>query len=253
MKIYLDLLFLLNWWIDFFLLMIVKLTLKRVTKIRRIFLGSLVGALSIIFLFFNLNYFWLFFLKFFLGLIMCLISFKYRNFSYTLNNLIYLLMSGVILGGIINLIKPYLESKKVLYFIMIIVITPIFLISFIKQNRTLKRKYSFYYQVQLRFKNLKSINLSAFLDTGNKLIDPITNKPIILVEKKCLKGVYKIRSPMFVPVITINKKSLVECFKPDYIIINNRKYYNYLIGACENNLFSDGINCLLNNKLVEDL
>ena len=253
MTIYLDLLFLFNWWIDFFLLIVVKLTLKRIAKIIRIIFASLIGALSIIFLFLNISYLILLIIKLLLGILMCIIAFKFKSISYTTNNLIYLLMSGVILGGAINLVKPNLETNKYLYFLIVTIITPIILLGFVKQNKKMKKHYSFYYQVKLIFKNLKEINLSGFLDTGNKLVDPITNKPIILVEKKCLKGVYNIRSPMYVPIKTVNKSSLIECFKPEYIIINKKKYNNYLIGACENNLFNDGINCLLNNKLVEEL
>lgn len=253
MTIYLDLIFLFNWWIDFFLLITVKLTLKRVTKVIRIIIASLVGAISIIFLFININYVILFVLKIILGLLMCIIAFKFKSFSYTFNNLIYLLMSGIILGGAINIMKPYLEHNKIFYFIFVILVTPFILIGYVKQNKKLKKGYSLYYQVKILFKNLKIIQLSAFLDTGNKLIDPVTNKPIILVEKKYLKGIYRIRSPMYVPVKTVNKKSMIECFKPEWVVINEKKYNNYLVGACENNIFSDGINCLLNNKLVEDL
>lgn len=253
MTIYIDLLFLFNWWIDFFLLLVVKLTLKRITKITRIIIASMIGALSIIFLCFNINYIILFFLKIILGFIMCIIAFKFKSLTYTLNNLIYLFMAGVILGGTINLIKPYIVYNKFLYFLGLIIITPIILIGFVKQNKKLKKNYSLYYQVKIIFKSLKQISLNGFLDTGNKLIDPITNKPIILVEKKCLKGVYNIRSPMYIPIKTVNKTSLIECFKPEYIIINEKYYNNYLIGVCEDNLFNDGINCLLNNKLVEEL
>lgn len=253
MTIYVDLLFLFNWWVDFFLLIVVKLILKRITKVIRIVIASFIGSLSIIFLFLDINNLGLLIIKFILGLLMCIIAYKFKSISYTINNLIYLLMSGVILGGAINLIKPNLETNKFLYFLIVSLITPVILLEFVRQNKNLKKNYSFYYQVKLIFKNLKEINLSAFLDTGNKLIDPITNKPIILVEKKCLKGVYNIRSPMYVPLKTVNKNSLIECFKPECIIINNKKYNNYLVGACENNLFDDGINCLLNNKLMEDL
>ena len=183
MTIYLDLLFLFNWWIDFFLLIVVKLTLKRMTKIIKIIVASFIGALSIIFLFLNINYINLLITKLLLGIIMCIIAFNFKSISYTINNLIYLIMSGIILGGAINLIKPYLDHNNFLYFLFVIFITPFVLFGFVNQNKKFKKNYSLYYQVKIIFTNLKEINLSAFLDTGNKLIDPITNKPIILVEK----------------------------------------------------------------------
>ena len=43
----------------------------------------------------------------------------------------------------------------------------------------------------------------------------------------------------------------MKCYKPSYIVINNKKIYNYLIG--ETNMeFKDGIKALLNNNLRKD-
>ena len=51
-----------------------------------------------------------------------------------------------------------------------------------KEAKKLKLNYSKYYKINIIFDD-STLNLTAFLDTGNKLTDPITNKPIILVEK----------------------------------------------------------------------
>ena len=69
MKIYLDLLFLLNFGFDFIIIMTTSIVLKRKSKLRRIILGSIVGALSIFFLFLPLNSISLFLLKVFVIMI----------------------------------------------------------------------------------------------------------------------------------------------------------------------------------------
>ena len=51
MTIYLDIVFILNFSFDAFLLFTVAIILKRKTSFKRILLGSLVGSLTIIFLF----------------------------------------------------------------------------------------------------------------------------------------------------------------------------------------------------------
>lgn len=42
-----------------------------------------------------------------------------------------------------------------------------------------------------------------------------------------------------------------EALKPSYIILNDKKIYNYLIGESSIK-FSDGVECLLNKSLKED-
>ena len=63
MKLYLDLIFLLNIWFDFLLLLSVAWLLKRNIKIKRIFIGSLIGGVTIFILFINLGEIELFFFK----------------------------------------------------------------------------------------------------------------------------------------------------------------------------------------------
>ena len=73
MKIYLDLLFILNYVYDFFLLMTVSITLKRNIKIKRLLLSSLFGALTTFIIFIPINKYLLLLLKIILGTIMVII------------------------------------------------------------------------------------------------------------------------------------------------------------------------------------
>ena len=86
MKIYLDLIMILNFGIDFILLLTVSIILKRNVSITRIMLGAFIGGLSILFFFFFLNNLLLFLLKFIISILMILTTFKYINLKYTLIN-----------------------------------------------------------------------------------------------------------------------------------------------------------------------
>ena len=68
-----------------------------------------------------------------------------------------------------------------------------------------------------------------------------------------MKGIIHNRSPMYVPVKTVNKNSLIKCYKPEELIINNQKFNNYLIGIVKDKINIDGVNCLLNYKMMEEL
>ena len=82
MKIYLDLIMVLNFSLDFILLLSVSLILKRNIKIVRIMLGAFIGGISILLLFMNINSLMLFLLKLLISIVMVLVTFKYRNIKY---------------------------------------------------------------------------------------------------------------------------------------------------------------------------
>ena len=79
MKIYVDLIILLNFFLDFLLLLSVGLILRRNTKIYRMIIASLIGGLSILSLFIKMSSFELFILKVFISVVMILVSFGFKN------------------------------------------------------------------------------------------------------------------------------------------------------------------------------
>jgi len=263
MIIYLDLVIFINFAFDFLLLLAVNIVLKRRKTLKRIALGALIGSLSILFLFLKLNSLTLFLLKLLISLIMTLVTFKYESLKYTINNLLYLYMISTILGGFLYLLNiefSYKQDGLVFYFkglsinfIVLLISAPIIIYIYIRQAKSLKNNYSCYYTIEIVLKNNQTITLNAFLDTGNKLKDPITKKGIILINKETIKGKYNIRSPMYVPFNSLNNHGLLKCFSPKYIIIEDKIYTNYLIGLSDNKINIDGVDCLLNYKMLEEL
>ena len=249
MTIYIDLLLIINFIFDFILLLTINIVLKRYSKISRLVLASLFGEITLLSLVIPIKTYFLIFLKLMMGIIMVIISFGYKNIKYTLYNSFYLYMTSVILGGFVYYLSIEFKSMNYLFLLP----SPIILYAFIKSMKVLKEIKNYYYKITITFNDNYNLNLTAFLDTGNKLIDPITNKPIILINKKKIKGSIQIRSPMYVPYNTINHHGLLECIKPKYILIENKKITNYLIGLSEESFKLNGIDCLLNYKILEDL
>ncbi|MDD6756542.1 MAG: sigma-E processing peptidase SpoIIGA, partial [bacterium] len=155
MKVYLDLIMILNFAIDFILLLSVSLMLKRNVSIYRIMLGSFIGGISILFLFFNMNSILLFLFKLIISIFMILITFGYKTIKYTLINLLYLYMSSIILGGFLYLLNLEFSYKNIgiiffnnglsINFIFLLIVSPIILYIYIKQTKSLKYNYSNYY------------------------------------------------------------------------------------------------------------
>ena len=245
MIVYVDIVFVLNIFLDFILLMSVSVILTRNVKIKRILLGSLMGGVSTFILFISLSSVLLFLIKLFLGIVMVLITFGYKNIKYMFNNLFYLYTLSFSVGGVMYL----LMDKGIYNYLVLIIGFMVVNYLYIKQIKKFKNNYSEYYHVEIKYKNQK-LKLVGFLDTGNKLYDNYHHRPIILIDQKIK---YQLQDIIYVPYTSLNNTSILKCIRPDTIIINNKRFDNYLIGLSNNKFRIDGINCLLHSKMKGDL
>lgn len=255
MKIYLDLVMILNFFFDFILLLSVSVLLKRKVNIKRIIYASFIGGLSILFLFININSLTLFLFKVIISIIMILISFGYRNIKYTLTNLGYLYVVSIFLGGSLYLINMQLsyKHKGIIFYhsgfsiniLLIIILAPLIIYLYIKQEKKLKNNYSNYYNVRI-YLNDSYIDAIGYMDTGNNLVDPITKKRVILLDKR--KILFDIKEFMLVPLFTVSGNDLVKCIKTNKVVVNHKEYKNVLLGIIDD-INLDGIDVILNNKM----
>ena len=255
MKIYLDVVMIINFFFDFLLLLTVSLLLKRRISIMRIIYGAFIGGLSIILLFFKMNNLELFFYKFIISILMILITFGYRNIKYTIINLIYLYIISIFLGGALYFVNNSFSYKHqgVIFYhnglsiniVLIILITPVLLFIYLKQLHKIKNNYNNYYPVKIIL-NKQLIEGVGYLDSGNNLIDSLTNKKIIFIDKR--KIIFAINEFRFIPLHTVSGNDLVKCIKIDKVIIHNHEYKDVLLGIIDN-IHLDGIDIILNNKM----
>lgn len=254
MVIYIDLIIIFNFLIDLILLIGVSTLLKRKTNILRILISSLIGSLSTIILFYINNNILLLIYKLFTSILMIIIAFKYQSFNYFKDNLIYLYILSIILGGTIYLLndtvtlsnKGYIfkdNGLKINLFLLLL-IAPIIIIKYIYKQKHYQTEYQNYYQIEIYY-NDKVIKDTAFLDTGNKLKDPYFHKPIILVNSSLIKDHIK---TFLVPYYTVNNKDILEVFSPQKIIVNNKKTKKALIGLSDVNI--NGVKIILNKEIL---
>lgn len=261
MKIYVDLIFFINFILDLLLLISVSLILRRNVRIIKLILGALIGSLTIFILFTNINSFTLFFIKVLISIIMILVSFGFKNVKYFINNLVYLYLISIVLAGALYFINNSFSYKNTgLIFInngfsinlfLVIILSPTIIFMYIKNQRKQKEELSNYYEVTITFLNGLTKNLTGFLDTGNNLYDPYKKRPIIIINKDIL-GSY---NPNFimVPCLTVNKESLLKCFKIKKIVINGRNITKEcLVGISDNNFNINGVDLLLHKKIITE-
>ena len=179
MTIYVDGLLFLNFFFDFLLLMTTSIILKRNVCIFRIILGAFIGSLSILVLFFKIGSFELFLIKLYLGFLMCIVSFGYKNIKNFLINFFSFYLVSIMLGGFLyylNLEFSYKHSGLLFYYkgvsvnvIFLCIISPIVLYIYIRQVRMYKSKISNFYKVNI-YIGRKVLHLDGFMDSGNSLM-----------------------------------------------------------------------------------
>lgn len=255
MKIYLDLLMTINFFFDFLLLLFVSLLLKRQVKINKIIHGAFIGGLSIIFLFMKLNSLELFLYKFIISILMILITFGYKNLKYTIANLGYLYIVSLFLGGALYFINNSMSYKHIgiifyhnglsINIFLILLLTPIIIYIYLLQCKKLKNNYNNYYNVQIYLNN-QYIEGTGYMDSGNNLVDILTKKKIIFIDKR--KIIFDINEFRFIPLHTVSGDDLIKCIKIDKVIINHHEYKDILLGIMDN-INLDGIDIILNNKM----
>ena len=252
MKLYLDIIIFINFFLDYLLLLSVSIILKRRVNMYRIIMGAFIGGLSILCLFYKINSIELFIVKFIISIIMILVSFGYKDIKYFISNTIYLYIISIFLGGGMYLINDAfsLKRKGIVFInngysinlIILVIISPIIIYIYNIQAKKLRNIYNNYYQVSIYYQD-KCFSTVGYMDTGNTL--KYNHKPVLLLDKR--KNIFEIKNYLLVPYNTIDNHSLLKCFKPDKVIIN-KKEYNCFIGLIDEVNF-DGCDLILNERI----
>lgn len=250
--VYIDLLVIQDLVYNYVILLGVGILLTRITKLKKIFLSSVIGTIPLIFLFLNINHHLNLFLSFVFSVIMSILAFSYKNIIYTIQNVFYMHTASIFIAGFINLINVNLLpnlNNYLLNVIILILVSPIITIIYIKSINRFKNNYSNYYKVDIYLKEMEKFTVTSFLDTGNKLIDPYKQRPIILINESLVN--IKKQKIILVPYNTVNNSGLLKCIVPNKIFIHNIGYRkNFLVGLIDE-VNIEGVDCILNQKLLE--
>lgn len=197
-EVYIDVIFLVNMIMNFLLLWIVRKILKCKTSNLRLISGSIAGALGMCVLIFfpAMDPVISFFIKYgLISLLMIRIGLNIKEIRELLKSMIVLYMITFLFGGILEFLYNQTvfmqfyhsfisgNSKAAISFRTFLIIG---FLGFIVMNLGLKA-YEYYkvvlrhvYPVTIIYKG-KPMKISGFLDTGNSLTDPITKKPVSII------------------------------------------------------------------------
>lgn len=250
MVINLDILLLENFIIDAFLLNIVTQIVKVKVKFKKIILSSAFGCIYLILVLFcespllsNL------FSKVIAAFIMIWIVFGKTDFIFLIKGTIIFLLVSMLLAGIcISFelkqfqITDAFDLSNYSYKYLIISTMTVYLILYrifiyIKDRKAVTELI---YDIEIVTKDYRK-DIRAFLDTGNELREPVTNLPVILVQKSALSlDSIKNADYFSIPYTVVNGNTgNLKAFKPDsiFIIIDGKKInLEAVIALCDTKL-----------------
>lgn len=241
MKVYLDIILIINFIFDFISILGTSIILKRNTKFSRIIIGSILGEISMLTIFIRFNPVELVLFKILISLLINYIVFNFKNIRFFSTNLYYFYLIELLLGGLLYMFK----SNNILLEILIGII---FIYIFINNIKKLKNNYNKYISIRLDINN-NTYKLNAFLDTGNKLKDPYLNSPIIILNN----NKFNLNGDILVPYSTCNYNGLLKCIKGSNLYINDKKINKKFLIGLSNNINLDGVDCIFNEELMEGI
>lgn len=293
MTVYLDIVFIENTLMNYIILITTAIICKEKKNQIRILISSILGSIyAVCFYITRFPIYISIISKIILSLSMIYIAFKTNGMKKLLKNVVIFFLTSFVFGGCAFAILYYLDSRQVAFikgkFIVTYPIRSTVIggtIGFIIINialKVVKNKLN----ISDMLCNIKVFNngreerLKAMIDTGNFLRDPITNTPVIIIEKDSLSnllpseilentteiinGEYEIKNGEYLsklrilPFSSLGKKNgMLLGIKVDKVEVelNDEKAIkeDTIIGICNNKLSNTNkYNCLLGLNYIEN-
>jgi stage II sporulation protein GA (sporulation sigma-E factor processing peptidase) len=266
--VYLDIFIIENLIVNFFLLYITTRTIRSDIKYKYIFFGACIGCVYGILMFYPVSKFICIFpMKLFVGIIMTIVVFRKKDILFILKSSIIFILYSMLLAGLCIFIEMNNNSynlnssfiinftyKKLLLALMIIYIIIERIVVYVKDRKTI---CSLMYTIEV-FLNGSQKTITAFLDTGNELKEPVTNLPVIIIEKEQISNFYICDDKkLYIPYKVVNGyNGKLEGFRPDLVKIhideNEVRTKEVIIALCDNRLSKVGdYNALLSRGILE--
>lgn len=204
MTIYLDIILCENLLMNYIILFATYVIIKPKEKHPqiRIILSSLIGSVYAVIVYLNiLSIYSNLFAKIILSIVMVYVAFNPKNAKVLLKQILIFYLVSFIFGGctfaLIYFIKPGNVRMKNGVFVGVYPLKVGLIagaIAFVttqiafKINKSKLNNKNTFFNIQLYYKN-QSITVKALLDSGNMLKDPISQAPVIIVERESLSKI----------------------------------------------------------------
>lgn len=190
MVYYVEYVFAENLIIDFILLFVTGKLLKRVIVYKRLLASSAIGALYVVLVaYIGRDFMTYFIVKVSVSVLMIMVAFDSRGILTNIRVIICFYMTSLIMAGIITAMY-YMNYDRLTVNAIIIALFAGYagLHFFFGEVKSRNEKSNYMRSVTVSFADKTKV-LNAFIDTGNELSDPMTGKPVIVVNIECLRSI----------------------------------------------------------------
>lgn len=278
MVIYIDVLFIVNLVINYFILLAVSQLLGRNDKRIRLLLGAVLGSVYSCLMFFpHLEFLFSAGLKLLLSITIVLVAYKVRSIRVFLKLIAYFYVISMLFGGIVFAVAQFFAPPAMVVKngVTYLDISPVLLIltsaaayviiTFFSRMLHKKTQSQNLYKVKIELNNNQAV-MTALFDTGNDLRDAVSGSPVMVVEYRRVeklipdevKAVFKTGNIADADVIEItdfknrfrlipfssvgSAGGLLPAFKPDKITIDsqNNEITDILVAVTTKILSSEG-------------
>lgn len=254
-----------NFFITFLLLETTAKLSKRAIKTLRIVIASTIGgAYSLIILVPDISIYISVMLKILCAVILILISFGFKRIKSFVFLLLIFLFSNFLFLGIIAGAQMLFASDKIcinngeIYFdinarqLLITALVAYTFSCIIIRVYNKKLSSGEIYSIIIENKS-KRVSLFALTDTGNKLREPFSDSPVIVVKKELLEGMFDEDNLRLIPAASVNSKSYLKAFKPECVKIKTAKGYEKIENvyiALSEDMNSKEFSAILNPEII---
>lgn len=190
MVYYIEYVFAENFIIDFILLFITGKLIKKKIVYKRVIAASVIGALYVILTaYFNKDFMTYFIVKFSVSVLMLMVAYDTKGILNNIRVILCFYITSLIMVGIITALYYLTYDRLTVNAIVISLFLGYSALHFFFRdirNRIAKSNYMRTVTIKVgeKYKSLK-----AFIDTGNELTDPMTGKPVVVVNIESIKNI----------------------------------------------------------------
>jgi len=209
-ELYVDVLFLVNFMMDYILLLIVRKMMKCTATHRRICIGAAVGSLlTCLVVILPIPYTIIKLILFHVLVNTCMIrvGLKIKTIRSFLKAIIMLYIGSFLLGGIMEVFRPYIRVGSL--FLLIAIVGYYLVMAIWRFLSYMQRWNQCHYTVELYLGN-KKYQIKGMIDTGNGLRDPISGTPVNILDRhtaRTLFGEEHLKDVRYIPYQSIGKKA----------------------------------------------
>lgn len=246
-ELYVDVLFLVNFMMDYLLLCLVKKMLKCTATHGRILLGAAVGAfLTCVIIILPIPYAILKVILFhtMVNTFMIRAGLKIKDAKSFVKAYFLLYIGAFLLGGFLEMLRPYVRIGSLFFAVAVV---GYFVVSKLWDfAASIQRIRQYRCEVDL-YLGEKTYRVQGIIDTGNGLTDPLSKCPVSILDRRIAKqflGTEKLSHIRYIPYHSIGKKEgVLPALRIDQMCIHGERecwVYEPMIAVSEEAISVEG-------------